>query len=255
MNNRLLIGFVCVVFILWFLLKESYVTKANIGDRFLTKENFTTKEQNHLRLILDRAKFEPIRINKIIEGLKKNLISESSFPNQLFGKSVAFVGNGDILKSQNLGHEIDQQSTVVRFNDFPRGKRKNKYTKDSGKRTDIVVINQTFIEKYTKYNTAQMIIAVDSSHPEVIYEYLSKHKTKIWVPLPSFQRTQMDRFYSTGYYAILLMKDLYTNVNLYGFGGNSHFFNDLEMYKAHPLLYEHMTYKIWALQGIVNNYG
>lgn len=257
--------FFVVFFIIIFFGVFYWSCQVKITDRFLVKENFNENEQNQLILLLKKEKYDSSKINQIIQGLKQNLMSINEFPSYLFGGNVAIVGSGNTLNGRGFGHEIDKKNAIVRFNNFPRST--DKYFKDIGSKTDIVVINQTLIKEYKKYDTSHMLICLDSSLPGVIYEYLSEHKTKIWTALPSFHSTNINKIYTTGYYGIILLKDLFFHVNLYGFGGRRHFFNnakfingkevytkDIGIYKAHPIKYEHLTYKLWNILGTIENH-
>lgn len=94
------------------------------------------------------------------------------FPILKIKEPVILVGNSPSIKNNNNGKLIDKFKTIIRINDF----KIKGFEKFVGKKTHIIVVNNSIYEKYKKSN--KKIIVLDNSYkidPNTFKKKLNHH--------------------------------------------------------------------------------
>lgn len=192
----------------------------------------------------ERSFLENMNVCGISEQFNIYTISETS--------SIAIVGNGQI--SHNCGNIIDSNHTVVRFNGF----RIHGFESIVGQSTTFHIINSqntSLISNKSPY----FYILIDTSVPKLMYDFYFENIKKypnILIIKPSYYTVLGNllnlRYKTQGYFFIEIIKTIYDTVNLFGFWGDTHYFNNnWKMYSAHPLNIEHENYKLWETDKFI----
>lgn len=188
-------------------------------------------------------------------------------------QTIAVVGNGDSILNKKHGRNIDSHNMVIRINDYSVDE---KFVDDSGKKTDLIVLNEyriiDYLQNGIKDDSIKYILLVNPREENyglliLFYCYLhsinDKNKDKLLLLSPAYRRkicTVLNHQYpSSGYISVSFAKDLSPkHTSLYGFNiesNSSFYYQKLARinYTLHKIKNEYLLYKKWSSDNFIIN--